>query len=117
MRTLAAILVLAAVSAAGSVQAEVTAAERAACTPDAFRLCSSVIPDMGKIIQCLRASKASLSPGCRAAYEAAETRPRPATRSTGSGDPEVATWCGADRVAEPPPDIWAAWCSENAASR
>jgi len=41
--------------------------QRAACTPDVFRLCSSEIPNVDRIIVCMTVKKASLSPACRAA--------------------------------------------------
>lgn len=50
---------------------EVTAEQRAACTPDAFRLCSSEIPDVGRIVACMRAKQASLSAPCRAVFQTA----------------------------------------------
>ena len=36
------------------------------CTGDAFRLCSSEIPNIEKITICMRKNKSNLSPGCRA---------------------------------------------------
>jgi hypothetical protein len=38
-----------------------TESERAACTPDVFRLCSSEIPNIDRIIACMNAKRASLS--------------------------------------------------------
>jgi hypothetical protein len=35
------------------------------CTGDAFRLCSSEIPDIAKITACMLKNRASLSAGCR----------------------------------------------------
>lgn len=52
--------------------AETTAAQRAACTPDVWRLCSSDIPDVGAIKACLRRQKAQLSSGCRTVIEIAD---------------------------------------------
>jgi hypothetical protein len=46
----------------------VTAEQRAACTPDAIRLCSSEIPDVGRVTACMRANQASLSQRCRATF-------------------------------------------------
>ena len=46
-----------------------TAEERAACTPDVFRLCSSEIPNVGLIISCMKAKKASLSQACRSVFD------------------------------------------------
>jgi hypothetical protein len=50
---------------------EVTAEQRAACTPDAFRLCSSEIPDVTRIVACMKAKEASLSTPCRAVFQTA----------------------------------------------
>lgn len=35
------------------------------CTGDAFRLCSSDIPDVSKVTTCMMAHRTSLSAGCR----------------------------------------------------
>lgn len=45
-----------------------TADQRAACTPDAFRLCAGYIPDAGKVEMCLRNRKADLSAACRSVF-------------------------------------------------
>jgi hypothetical protein len=50
--------------------------ERAACTPDVFRLCSSEIPNVDRIIACMRAKKASLSAPCKSVFDK-----RPASQS------------------------------------
>jgi hypothetical protein len=54
-----------------------TPEQQAACAPDAFRLCSSYIPDPGRVERCLRQQKARLSASCRALFDqhagAAET--------------------------------------------
>jgi hypothetical protein len=42
-----------------------TAEEQQACSGDAFRLCSSEIPDVDRVTACMIARKAELSPGCR----------------------------------------------------
>jgi hypothetical protein len=36
------------------------------CTGDAFKFCSSEIPNIDKITVCMQKNKAQLSPGCRA---------------------------------------------------
>ena len=46
-----------------------TAEQRAACTGDAFRLCSSDIPNMSRVIACMQAKKSQLSPRCRAQFD------------------------------------------------
>jgi hypothetical protein len=39
------------------------------CTEDAFRLCSSEIPDIPRITACMIKNRASLSSGCRAVMD------------------------------------------------
>jgi hypothetical protein len=43
--------------------------QRAACAPDAFRLCAGYIPDPTRVEQCLRQSKLDLSDACRLVFE------------------------------------------------
>ncbi len=43
--------------------------QRAACTPDAFRLCSSEIPNIPGITACMRRQKSQLSPACKAVFD------------------------------------------------
>jgi hypothetical protein len=63
-----------------------TAEQEQACSGDAFRLCSSEIPDVGRVTACMVARKSELSPPCRAQFgpdpEPRETTARPAGRST-----------------------------------
>ncbi|RXG90415.1 hypothetical protein EAS62_28310 [Bradyrhizobium zhanjiangense] len=71
-------LFVAAVVALGSAAAFAqenrgTPEQRAACTPDAFRLCSAYIPDPSGVEACLRLRKADLSEGCKAVFEQAST--------------------------------------------
>jgi hypothetical protein len=40
---------------------------RQACTPDAMRLCSDVIPDVQKVTACMMAKRSQLSAECRLA--------------------------------------------------
>ena len=46
-----------------------TSEQRAACTPDAFRLCASYIPDPSKVERCLRQNRSDLSDACRSVFE------------------------------------------------
>ena len=54
--------------------------QRMACTPDVWRLCSSEIPDVGRITACLRQNTPDLSDGCRAVFEARNSVPQPPPR-------------------------------------
>jgi hypothetical protein len=46
-----------------------TPEQRAACVSDAFRLCSSYIPDGTRVEYCLRHKKSELSQSCRLVFE------------------------------------------------
>lgn len=54
-----------------------TQQQQFACTPDVFRLCGREIPDVPRIVACLKANQLRLSPGCRAAFAPDPRRPRP----------------------------------------
>jgi hypothetical protein len=58
--------------AAGSedLASKATAEQRAACTPDVFRLCAGDIPNVSKIVMCLKKERSKLSPGCKAVFAA-----------------------------------------------
>lgn len=47
---------------------EGTLAQRNACKPDVFRLCSNFIPDPTAITSCLERNRAKLSPACQAVF-------------------------------------------------
>jgi hypothetical protein len=54
-----------------SAQAQASAEQRAACTPDAMRLCSSEIPDIGRVTACMKANRSRLSARCQASFASA----------------------------------------------
>jgi hypothetical protein len=57
-----------------------SARARQMCMGDAFRLCSSEIPNIGRIVACMRRNKANLSQGCRAVMDqedSAATKTKP----------------------------------------
>jgi hypothetical protein len=58
-----------------------TPEQQQACSGDAFRVCSSEIPDVDRITACMIRNKAQLSPECRAQFG-----PPPSTART-SDDP------------------------------
>jgi hypothetical protein len=78
-----------------------TAEQRAACAPDAFRLCASYIPDAISVEQCLRQNESKLSDPCRSVFEQSasvvagasiqETGPARSTRLATSREPSDAT--------------------------
>ena len=59
-----------------------TQEEQAACSGDAFRLCSSEIPDVDRVTACMVRRKSELSPGCRVYFRPGpeDTAAVPATR-------------------------------------
>ena len=67
-------------SAAENAAHVATAEERAACTPDVFRLCSSAIPSVDKIIACMKRERPKLSPACAAAFDARAAKSKTAAR-------------------------------------
>src|SRR5271167_5160701 len=71
LRRLGPIAVLMVLLCNGTAQAQEnrgTAEQRDACTPDAFRLCSSYIPDATNVENCLRQRKSDLSDRCRSVF-------------------------------------------------
>ncbi len=64
----AVVLLAATTSFASQSLAVGSAEERAACTPDVFRLCSSEIPNVDRIVACMKREKTRLSPACRAVF-------------------------------------------------
>jgi hypothetical protein len=60
-----------------------TAEQEQACTNDAFRLCSSEIPDVERVTACMTRNKSQLSPQCRAFFRSGpEAGEVPSSRQT-----------------------------------
>jgi hypothetical protein len=57
---------LVSLSSANAMQA--SAQQRAACTPDVWRLCAGEIPNVSKIIACMQKKRDQLSPACSAVF-------------------------------------------------
>lgn len=70
MRFLFSIPLFIAFFAASPALAQGTEAQRAACERDAQRLCSSAIPDVIAVENCMRANIKSLSSACRKQFKA-----------------------------------------------
>ncbi|MBO0750635.1 MAG: hypothetical protein J2P53_00880, partial [Bradyrhizobiaceae bacterium] len=64
-------IVLLSMAALASVCPAAAETAREACTHDAFRLCSSAIPDVEETKACLANNRASLSPLCKSAFGSA----------------------------------------------
>ena len=58
-----------AATSASSQEYRGTWEQQMACTPDVWRLCSDQVPDVGRIVTCLRQNTPQLSNGCRAVFE------------------------------------------------
>src|ERR1700760_3729441 len=59
--------------------------QQMACTPDVWRLCGEAIPDVDRIVACLRANAPQLSPSCRAVFDTGNRAERdPRERGRGS---------------------------------
>lgn len=83
-----------------------TEEQRAACTPDVFKLCASQIPNVDAIVACLKTNKKNLSAGCQAVFSASE---KTATRSMATPETE---WCAFTKGAsqDQVQKDWLAWC-------
>ncbi len=51
-----------------SAQHQGSMEDQLACTPDVYRLCSNLIPDEDKIVQCLTRNKPNLSAECKKVF-------------------------------------------------
>jgi hypothetical protein len=43
---------------------EISAAEQQACGPDVVRLCSDVLPDVSRVLGCMKSKRSQVSPAC-----------------------------------------------------
>jgi hypothetical protein len=101
---------VAVVSFAGPTFALGTAEQRAACTPDVFRLCGAEIPNVDKIVACLKKEKPHLSPACRAVFNAPAATQH-ATRSLGSPATQGLSWCDFHTgTLDEQQQTWLKWC-------
>ena len=60
------------------------------CTGDAFRLCSSEIPDVERVTACMIQKRSQLSDGCKSVFQKepeASTSATPASYKTGTAKP------------------------------
>lgn len=67
--SVAVLTAIACATAASAQDNRGTPEQRAACAPDAFRFCSSYIPDPSSVERCLRQNKPELSDACRTVLE------------------------------------------------
>jgi hypothetical protein len=71
---------LAAAGPARSEEYRGTWEQQMACTPDVMRLCSDQIPDVTRIVACLRENTPSLGNSCRAVFESNASAEQQPTR-------------------------------------
>ena len=57
--------------------------QQRACTPDVWRLCGEQIPDVDRIVACLRRNTPQLSSGCRAVFAQSDAPSRREDRGYG----------------------------------
>jgi hypothetical protein len=55
-----------------------TLEQQMACTPDVWRFCATQIPDVNRIVACLRQNTDQLSDSCRAVFDSNDSVPAPA---------------------------------------
>src|SRR3954453_8117891 len=72
---LALALSIAATNVASSQEYRGTWEQQMACTPDVWRLCGDQIPDVSRIVSCLRQNTPQGSRGCRAVFESNAQQP------------------------------------------
>jgi hypothetical protein len=84
-----------------------TPEQEQACTGDAFRLCSSEIPNVDRVTACMVAKRAQLSPGCRAQFRpdppAASVQPVGQPKVIRPAPPRKAATSKARKVKKPKP--------------
>src|ERR1700754_4319481 len=77
---LATMIGIAAASPAWSEEYRGTWEQQMACTPDVMRLCGDQIPDVNRIVACLRQNTPSLGNSCRAVFESNASADQPQAR-------------------------------------
>jgi hypothetical protein len=94
--------------AAWSEQYRGTWEQQMACTPDVWRLCSDHVPDVNRIVGCLRAHTPQLSNSCRTVFESnAQSQPRDTARAAPQPSPRARNPQAArPPAAQPPSNPW-----------
>jgi len=108
------VITLALPSGAGLAQG--TRAQRTACAGDVWRLCSSAIPSVDRIVACLKRERARLSPGCQTVFNDAEAKAtinRPPAAGPGKATPHTQP----EQAASTPPAVPAPGGGSAAAAR
>jgi hypothetical protein len=66
--TVAGLLISFAVAPGAAAQYRGTPEMQQACTPDVMRLCNDAVPDVDKIVACMKRNRTNLSPACGAVF-------------------------------------------------
>jgi len=82
-------LSIVATGAAWSEEYRGTWEQQMACTSDVWRLCSDQIPDVNRIVTCLRQNTPQLSNGCRVVFESNANVPQVDTPRAAQAAPRV----------------------------
>ena len=64
------LLIVAAPFSSANAQYRGTPEMQQACTPDVMRLCNADVPDVDKIVACMKRNRANLSPACGTVFGA-----------------------------------------------
>jgi hypothetical protein len=64
--------------------------QQLACTPDVWRLCGDRVPDVSRIVACLRDNTPRLSSGCRAVFESSAEQQQAYRGPPPRGSPQFA---------------------------
>jgi len=102
------VLSIAATGAAWPQEYRGTWEQQMACTPDVWRLCGDQIPDVNRIVSCLRQNTPQLSNGCRAVFESsANAQPTDTARAAPQPPPRTrAAPPARPQAAQPPSNPW-----------
>ena len=93
----------------GFLRSRIAVSGGTAMAPDVFRLCSSDVPNVGKITACLRRERGSLSPSCRSVMDEAD---KPAARVATRSLVQRSEWCRFDRAEAASKSLWRDWCGD-----
>ena len=77
--------------------------QQMACTPDVWRLCGEQIPDVSRIVACLRQNTPQLSNGCRAVFESSAEQQQANRGSMQRGPQQTAPRSRAPQQMQPQP--------------
>jgi hypothetical protein len=77
--------------------------QQMACTPDVWRLCGEQIPDVSRIVACLRQNTPQLSSSCRAVFESSAEQQQASRAPPPRGSQQAPRYRTPPREMAPPP--------------